>query len=50
MPVGRFVEGFDLSPTSAIMIENGNYSISFEFDGKPYEERATVRGGKLFAV
>jgi hypothetical protein len=50
MPVGRFVEGFDLSPSSAIVVENGNYSISFEFDGKQYKERATVRGGKLFAV
>lgn len=50
MPVGRFVDGFDLSPSSAIAVENGNYGISFEFDGKQYKESATVRGGKMFAV
>lgn len=50
MPVGRFIEGFDLWPNSATVVENGNYSISFEFDAQHHKERATVRGGKMFAV
>jgi hypothetical protein len=34
----------------AELVGEGGKQYNFEFDGKRYEERATVRGGKLFAA
>jgi hypothetical protein len=49
IPADRLVMGYDLSPMSGMVVEDGRYALSFEFDGKQHEDSVQVRNGKLFA-
>ena len=49
VPVGRLVTDYELSPMSGMVVEDGNYALSFEVDGKQHKDRVQIRNGKLFA-
>ncbi len=50
VPISRAVTGYQLTPTSSMTVENGNYTLSFEFDGQQHKDRVQVRSGKMFAL
>jgi hypothetical protein len=50
VPISRAVTGYQLTPMSSMTVEDGNYTLSFEFDGQQHKDRVQVRGGKMFAL
>jgi hypothetical protein len=50
VPISRAVTGYQLTPMSSMTVEDGNYTLNFEFDGQQHKDRVQVRSGKMFAL
>jgi hypothetical protein len=49
MPVARAIAKAALSRMSAIAVPDGNYTLTYLFDGKPQKEKVRIVGGTLLA-
>lgn len=49
MPVERALARVGLSPMSGLVVPDGNYTLTYTFDGKPKEDKVRVVSGTLLA-
>jgi hypothetical protein len=47
--VKRIITRMELSPMSALKVEDGNYTLRYTFDGQHYEESKRVQSGTLLS-
>jgi len=50
MPVGRALARVALSPMSGLVLPDGNYTLTYPFDGKQQKDKVRVVSGTLLSA
>jgi hypothetical protein len=48
--VKRIIDRHELAPMSGMVIEDGEYTLRYSFDGNPQESNVRVRDGRLYVA